>query len=80
MNDALEENDRDPSAFRAVIERIDREYPLGWFVAVAGDQILAASADFDELETMLLAQGKDPRHTLVFEAGAKRPKYVTIFI
>ncbi len=74
------ENERDKIALRQLLAEIDAKYPRGWFVAVGDGRVLAASADFDELLDELRAQGRDPRETLVVEAGAERPDYVTIFI
>ena len=55
-------------------------YPRGWFVALADGQVVAASADFQQVERELREQGKDPREVLVVEAGVEGPEYVNIFI
>ncbi len=78
MNES--ENERDKTALRQLMGEIDAKYPHGWFVAISDNRVIAGSADFDELLGELRAQGRDPRETLVVEAGAERPEYVTIFI
>ncbi|HUY36369.1 MAG TPA: hypothetical protein VMV69_26765 [Pirellulales bacterium] len=75
-----QENERDNTALRQMKKTIDEIHPRGWFVAIADDQIVAAAADFHELEGVLRAQGKDPRSILVVEAGVDYPEYVTIFV
>lgn len=77
--DVHESNERINTVYHRMKERIDA-YPRGWFVAIVEEQIVAATADFDELEAMLRAQDMDPRNALVVEAGASYPDYVTIFI
>ncbi len=74
------ENERDKTALRQLLVEIDAKYPTGWFVAIGDNRVIAAFADFDELLGELRAQGRNPRDTLVVEAGASRPEYVTIFI
>ena len=76
----FKENECGDAASRRLMERIDATYPRGWFVAIGDDRIVAAAADFRELEGMLRELGKDPRDNLVVEAGVARPEYVTIFI
>jgi hypothetical protein len=73
------ENERDKTALRQLLAEIDAKYPTGWFVAIGNDRAIAASADFDDLLDEVRAQGRNPRETLVVEAGAERPEYVTIF-
>ncbi len=80
MTDSSNENDQGKTALRELLEESDAKYPAGWFVAVGDGRPIAASGDFDELLEELRAQGSNPRETLVVEAGAKRPEYVTIFI
>ena len=69
----------DDGAPRQLLEKIDASYPRGWYVAVGDNDIIAASANFHELEETLVAQGRDPSETLVVEAGTTRPEYLTIF-
>jgi hypothetical protein len=73
-----EEHERDQASYQRLKEAIRKTYPHGWFVGIAGDQIVGAAADFRSLETNLRAQGKDPREVLVVEAGVDYPQYVTI--
>ncbi len=74
-----QENERDKVAIRQLEATIDKTYPRGWYVAIDNCEIIAASADFHELEDTLRALGKEPRDTLVVEAGGERHDYVTIF-
>jgi len=59
---------------------IDQTYPLGHFVAVEDESILADSSDFHELEAKLRSLGKAPKTVLIVEAGVVDPEFVTIFI
>jgi hypothetical protein len=74
------ESERTDSAYCRLKQTIDTSYPHGWFVAIAGDQIVGASADFHKLESQLRESGKDPRKVLIVEAGVDYPESVTIFI
>jgi major membrane immunogen (membrane-anchored lipoprotein) len=78
--DITQDSDRYNIAYRQLKATIDRSYPRGWFVAVADGKIVAAAADFHELEGTLQGQGRDPRTVLVVEAGVDYPEYVTIFV
>jgi hypothetical protein len=68
------------AAYRQLKNRIDSDYPPGWFVAIIDDQILAAAPDFQKLEDMLRAQHRDPREIMVVEAGVAYPEFVTVFV
>jgi len=80
MSRTLQDNHREQIAYRAMKESIDASHPAGWFVAILDDKIIAASADFHDLEVKLRAQGKEPRNTFVVQAGISHPEYVTIFL
>jgi hypothetical protein len=80
MDSNSQEYEQDKMTIRRLQATIDETYPRGWVVAIDDGKIVADSADFHELEGMLRALGKEPRDTLVVEAGAVRPEYVTIFI
>lgn len=81
MDSNLQKNEREKTTIRHLETTIDKTYPRGWFAAIENNQIIAAAADFDQLVDMLRALGKDPRDTLVVEAGGERyGDYVTIFI
>jgi len=67
------------AAYQRLKESIRESYPLGWFVAIAQDRIVAASANFRELKDLLRAEGFDPRDVLIAEAGANYPEFVDIF-
>jgi hypothetical protein len=73
-------SERNDDTYRRLKEMIRQKYPRGWFVGLADDQIVAAAADFREVESMVRAQGRDPRQVLVVEAGVDYPEYATIFV
>ena len=75
-----ESQDRNEATYRRLKSSIDQAYARDWFVAIADDRVIAAAVQFHELEMMVRAQGKDPRSTLVVQAGVDSPQYVTIFI
>jgi hypothetical protein len=78
VDEAPREDEPCKSALRQFLSEIDAKYPCGWYVAIENGHVLAASADFQELVDMLIAQGRNPPDTIVIEAGAKGPEYVTI--
>jgi hypothetical protein len=80
MNESTWNSDPDKVALRQFLAEIDARYPLGWFVAIEDGNVIAASADFHEVVNMLVAQGRNPRDTMVVEAGARRPEYITILL
>jgi hypothetical protein len=59
-------------------DAIQQTYPHGWFVAIADEQSVGDAATFRQLVDRLRALGKDPRETLVVEAGINYPEQVTI--
>jgi hypothetical protein len=75
-----QEYERNNAAYQRMKGMIERTYPRGWFVGIADDQLVGAAATFGDLESLLRAQGTDPRRVLVVEAGVDYPDYVTIFI
>ncbi len=79
MSDNNAEYERNSAAYGRVKEAISRSYPHGWFVGIADEQIVGAAADFRALESILRAQGRDPRRVLVVQAGVDYPEYVNIF-
>ena len=76
----LEQDERTYQTYLGMWEQIASTYPHGWFVALSDDHVVAAAESFLELEEELLAQSKDPRSTLVVEAGVAYPAHFTIFI
>jgi hypothetical protein len=68
------------TAYRQLSAAINRDYPRGRLVAIAGGQIVADAADFDELRATLQSLGKDPAQTLVVEAGVEYPESAVIFL
>ncbi|MBW3599225.1 MAG: hypothetical protein KY475_18390 [Planctomycetes bacterium] len=67
------------AAYRRLKPSIDQDHPQGWFVAIADDRVIGATADFHDLENALRNQSKDPQRILIVEAGADYPEDVTIF-
>ena len=67
------------ATYQRLKESIRQTYPQGWFVAIAHDGIVAASADFRQLKELVRAGGLDPRSVLILEAGANDPDFVNIF-
>lgn len=70
--------DLNNAAFRRLEEHIKNTYPHGQFVAFSAGEIVADAATFEELHVKLRELGKDPRHTLVVQAGHVYPKYAII--
>jgi hypothetical protein len=68
------------AAYQRLKETIRETYPQGWFVAIAQNRIVAASADFRELKGLVRAEGFDPRSVLIVEAGVSYPDFVDIFL
>jgi hypothetical protein len=68
------------AAYQGLKETIREKYPKGWFVAIAQNRIVAASADFRELKGLVRAEGLDPRNVLIVEAGVSYPDFVDIFL
>jgi hypothetical protein len=68
------------AAYQKLQEVIRETYPQGWFVAIAQNRIVAASADFRELKGLVRAEGFDPRNVLIVEAGANDPDFVNVFV
>lgn len=65
-------------AYHRLKGEIPRAYPPGRFVAIHDGRLAADAASVGELDTKLLAAGKDPRESLVVEVGVKYPDYITI--
>jgi hypothetical protein len=78
--DGNPEYERNSATYHRLKAMIRQNYPRGWFVGIADDQVVGASSDFHDLESQLRSQGKDPRRVLVVEAGIDYPENVTIFI
>jgi hypothetical protein len=66
-------------AFRKIKPRIDKSYPLGWFVALDGDQIIADAPTLEKLTGILLQMGRRPQETFMVQAGAEYPEKAVIF-
>jgi hypothetical protein len=77
MSDRESEYEQNSAAYRRLKEDISRTYPHGWFVGIADEQVVGAAADYRALESILRAQGKDPRGVFVVQAGIEYPEFVT---
>jgi hypothetical protein len=67
------------AAYRRLAASINETYPPGRFVAIAGGQVVADAARFDELHARLTALGISSPDTLIVEAGVEDPDSVVIF-
>jgi hypothetical protein len=76
----MDEREINEAAYRRLKETIDQTFPPGRFVAIFGGQIVADGASVLEVCALLRAAGKDPRQSLVVEAGAPDPKYAMILV
>jgi hypothetical protein len=68
------EHELNEATYRRLEDNIKKQSPYGQFVAFIGGEIVADAADFDELDSLLLAKGKDPRKAFVVQAGHVYPK------
>jgi hypothetical protein len=66
------------AAFRRLAPSINKTYPPGRFVAIAGGQVVADAERFDELHSRLITLGIDPPEALIVEAGVEYPDTVVI--
>jgi hypothetical protein len=73
-----EEREINQAAYRRLKGTIDKTFPPGRFVAILGGQVVADGASVLEVCSLLRGAGKDPRQSLVVEAGVNYPDYVTI--
>jgi hypothetical protein len=73
------EQELNEAAYRRLEESIKQDYPYGWFVAIAGGEIIGDAGDFMTLHKALKAAGRDPRKVLIVQAGHIYPEYATIF-
>jgi hypothetical protein len=72
------EHDQNEAAFRRLEDTIRQTFPRGHFVGIAGGQIVANAPTFEKLRALLIAQGKDPVHTLIVQAGEEYPETAII--
>jgi hypothetical protein len=67
-----EEHELNCAAYRRLTDEIDRTYPVGRFVALAGGRIVADSEHILELHARLQAAGYHTSDVLVVQAGVPR--------
>jgi hypothetical protein len=71
---------RNCETFGRLRERIDREYPVGWFVAIADEKVICAADSYEAMVRAIREQGRDPREVSLVVAGKDYPEYVTFFL
>jgi hypothetical protein len=74
-----QERQLNQAAYRRLRDSINQTYPSGQFLAISGDQIVAAAGRFDELQAALDSLGQDPAQVLIVEAGVEYPETAIIF-
>src|SRR5438270_470562 len=67
-------------AYRELRPTINRTYPKGHFVAIDKGEIVADAPSLNELQAILVAQGRTSRDILVAEAGDETPDYGIILM
>ena len=67
------------AAYQTLKEKIRQTYPHGYFVSIAQNRIVAATADFRKLKGLVRAEGFDLRNVLIVEAGVSYPDFVSLF-
>ena len=77
--DTLQERERNQTAFRQLSGFIQKTYPPGRFVAIAGGKIVADAASFQDLHALLHRLGHHSPEVLVVQAGVEYPESVIIF-
>jgi hypothetical protein len=75
-----DERELNQTAYRRLKEEIDRTYPRGRFVALAGGRIVGDAAGFKELDAVLDAEGLDSPDVLVVQSGADYPESSVIVL
>lgn len=75
----MDERQVNQAAYRRLRDEIGRTYEPGRFVALAGGQVIADAASFDELRSLLASRGQDPAKTLIVQAGVDYPEQAVIF-
>jgi hypothetical protein len=68
------------TAFRRLKPAIDKQFPLGHFVALDDGVIIADVANFDELQEKLAAAGRNDPEVFVAQAGVDYPEFAYILI
>jgi hypothetical protein len=76
--DDLQQRQLNESAYRQLSAAINKTYPSGQFVAIAGGQVVADAGRFEELQSALRAQGRNPARVLIVQAGVEYPASAVI--
>lgn len=66
------------AAYKRLRNEIDANYPKGQFIGLAGGEIVADAANFEEIQSKLDALGLEPLKTMVVLAGDETPDYMEI--
>jgi hypothetical protein len=78
--DPNSERDRNQAAFRRMENSIRENYPAGWFVGIAGGQIVSDAESVTALLDDLKAKGYHPPDVLAVQAGVEYPEYLIILL
>jgi hypothetical protein len=78
--DPTQERTLNQAAYRQLSSFIQKTYPPGRFLAIAGGKIIADAARFEELNAILHQMGNHSPDVLVVQAGVDYPEQVTIFV
>jgi len=76
----INERQKNQTAYRRLLTWINQTYPSGWFVAIAGGEVVADAERFEEIRSQLLTLGHDPTKALVVQAGVEYPETAIIFV
>ena len=74
----IETIETNEQAFRRMKAELDARFPVGHLIAFDGGQVIADAASFQELRSILIAAGKNPREVFVVQASADYPQVATI--
>ena len=75
LPETVESNEQ---AFRRMQTAIDAQFPAGHWIAIDAGQVIADAPSAEELRSLLIDAGKNPRDVFVVEAGADYPQFATI--
>jgi len=78
--DNAQERQINQASYRRLREWINKNYAAGRYLAISGGQIVADATDFDALQSVLSAMGKNPTEALIVQAGVDYPETAVIFV
>ncbi|MDZ4852692.1 MAG: hypothetical protein SGI77_25665 [Pirellulaceae bacterium] len=68
------------AAFRSATNTLNKQFPVGHFVAFDRGELIADAATFDELTEVLTAKGADRTDIFVAQTGIEYPNEVYILL